>query len=45
MKQNERISYEKPALSQYGLFGIVDGKIGLSQGGNIDEDCDANFDS
>ena len=46
MKQSERISYEKPTLSQYGFFGVADGAPsgGLSSGGDIDEGCDSSFD-
>ena len=47
MKQSEMISYEKPTLSQYGFFGIANGAPqsgGLSQGGDITEECDSDFD-
>jgi len=46
MKQSDRISYEKPTLSQYGFFGVVSGAGGLSQGGdNPDEPtCESGFD-
>ena len=45
MKQNDGIVYEKPTLSQYGLFGVVNGATGgLSQGGDISEACDSDFD-
>lgn len=40
MKQSDRITYEKPELSTYGLFGTVKGADGLSQGGDIFEGCD-----
>ena len=42
MKQSDRITYEKPELSTYGLFGTVKGADGdgLSQGGDIAEGCD-----
>ncbi len=48
MKQSDRISYEKPTLSKYGFLGVADGDNpsgGLSQGGDIDESCDSDFDS
>ena len=46
MKQSDRISYEKPELSKYGFFGVADGAPdgGLSQGGDIEEECDSGFD-
>ena len=46
MKQSERIAYEKPVLSQYGFFGVANGAPsgGLSQGGDISEACDSDFD-
>ena len=44
MKQSDRISYEKPELSKYGFFGVANGEGGLSQGGDISETCDSDFD-
>ena len=45
MKQNDRIAYEKPALLKYGFFGVAEGDAtGLSQGGDISEGCDSDFD-
>ena len=46
MKQSDRISYEKPELLKYGFFGVVEGAPagGLSQGGDITEACDSDFD-
>ncbi len=45
MKQSDRISYEKPELSKYGFFGVANGAgEGLSQGGDISEACDSDFD-
>ncbi len=46
MKQSDRISYEKPTLSTYGFFGVANGDNsgGLSQGGDISEACDSDFD-
>ncbi len=48
MKQSDRIAYEKPELSKYGFFGIVQGDDpatgGLSTGGDLDEGCDSDFD-
>jgi len=46
MKQSDRISYEKPELSKYGFFGVANGDAsgGLSQGGDISEACDSDFD-
>lgn len=45
MKQSDRISYEKPTLSTYGFFGIANGDAaGTSQGGDIPESCDSDFD-
>jgi len=47
MKQSDRISYEKPTLSKYGFFGVANGAgegPGLSQGGDISEACDSDFD-
>ena len=45
MKQT--ISYEKPTLLKYGFLGVADGDYenGLSQGGDIDEGCDSDFDA
>ena len=45
MKQSDRISYEKPELLKYG-FSTVQGEAsgGLSQGGDISEECDSDFD-
>lgn len=45
MKQSDRISYEKPELLKYG-FSTVQGEEsgGLSQGGDIAEGCDSDFD-
>lgn len=45
MKQSDRISYEKPTLSKYGFFGVANGANGLSQGGDISEACDSDFDA
>ena len=49
MKQSEGIAYEKPTLSQYGFFGVANGDPtysgGLSQGGDISEACDSDFDA
>ena len=47
MKQSEGIAYEKPTLSQYGFFGVANGDAsgGLSQGGDISEACDSDFDA
>ena len=44
MKQSDRISYEKPMLSKYGLFGVAEGVAdgGLSSGGDIPEGCDSS---
>ena len=46
MKQSDRISYEKPELSKYGFFGVAKGDdpMGTSQGGDIPETCDSDFD-
>ena len=45
MKQSDRISYEKPTLLKYGFFGVAEGADGgLSQGGDISEACDSDFD-
>ena len=45
MKQSDRISYEKPELSKSGFFGVANGDAtGLSQGGDISEACDSDFD-
>lgn len=44
MKQSDRISYEKPTLSKYGLFGVANGATGLSDPGDIAEGCDSDFD-
>lgn len=45
MKLSDRISYEKPTLSKYGFFGVADGATGgLSQGTDIAEGCDSDFD-
>jgi len=45
MKQSDRISYEKPELSKYGFFGVASGAgTGTSQGGDIAEGCDSDFD-
>ena len=47
MKQSDGIVYEKPVLSQYGLFGVANGAPasgGLSAGGDIEVGCDSSFD-
>ena len=45
MKQSDRIAYEKPELSKYDFFGVAQGANGLSQGGDIPETCDSDFDA
>ena len=46
MKQEKIVRYEKPALSKYGFLGVAEGAYegGLSQGGDITEGCDSDFD-
>ena len=47
MKEEKTVRYEKPALTSYGLFGVVQGdewEAGQSPGSDIPEPCDSDFD-
>ena len=46
MRDEKIISYEKPELVKYAFYGVTGVLIGeASAGGDIDENCDTEFDS
>ena len=49
MKKEQGVRYEKPTLTSYAFFGVVNGdgdadEEGNSQGGDMGEGCDSDFD-
>jgi hypothetical protein len=44
MRDEKVIRYEKPELLKYGFFGAVLIGAGTSDQGDIEEDCDTDFD-